>query len=104
MELHQDLAHHAHARLGALARKRQRVEVLHDSAHRALELAAVHAAVQLLLAHAHPVVEQRVRAAGLHLVGARAVQTHHEQIAVSQRVHGLQEHLRRDLEAGVVLA
>ena len=38
MELHEDLPHHAHAGLGALAGQRQGVEVLHDTAHRAAEL------------------------------------------------------------------
>ena len=37
VELHQNLAHHADAWLGALALQRQRVEVFHDLLHRALE-------------------------------------------------------------------
>ena len=104
MELHEDLAHHAHAGFRALAGQGQRVEVLHDAAHRAAELRLAHAALELVLAGVHPVLEQAVRAARLHLVGARAIQAHHEQIAVLQRVNGLVEHLRRDLEARVLLA
>ena len=104
MELHENLAHHADARLGSLALKRQRVEVLDDLADRALEAAVRFAAFQLALARGHPVVEQAIRATGFHLVGARAIEALHEHVAVLQRVHGLEQHLRRDLEAGVVLA
>ena len=49
-------------------------------------------------------VEQAIRATRLHLVGARAVEALHEHVAVLQRVHGLEQHLRRDLEARVVFA
>lgn len=69
VELHEDLAHHAHAGFRALARQGQRVEVLHDAAHRAAELRLAHAALELVLAGVHPVLEQAVRAARLHLVG-----------------------------------
>ena len=62
-----------------------------------------HALDDLLLARVHPVAVQRVGAARLHLVRARTVQRHHEQVAVRQRVDGLHEHGRRDIEAGIVL-
>ena len=104
MELHQNLAHDADARLGALALQRQRVEVFYNLLHGALEFRTLHAARQLRLAFGHPVLEQVVGRAWLNLVGARAVERHHEQVAVAQRVHSLQQHLRRDLEAGVHLA
>ena len=104
MELHQDLAHHTHTRLQPLAGQRQRIEVFYDAAHRLLELAALQATAQLRLARRHPVVEQAVRAAFLDLVRTRAVQRHHQQVAVEDGVRGLQQHGRRHLEAGVALA
>ena len=104
MELHQNLADDAHARLRALALKRQRIEILDDLLDRALEFAALHAPPQLALAFVHPKIEQGVRAAGHHLVGARAVQAHHQQVAVLQGGDGLIEHGGRDLEAGIHLA
>ena len=104
MELHQDLAHHTHTRLQPLAGQRQRIEVFYDAAHRLLELAALQATAQLRLARRHPVVEQAVRAALLDLVRTRAVQRHHQQVAVEDGVCGLQQHGRRHLEAGVALA
>ena len=104
MELHQDLADHADARLGALALQGKRVEIVHDLLDRLLEAAARHTRFELRLARRHPMIEQVRRALRLNLVGARAVEALHQQIAVAQRVNGLEQHLRRHLEAGVHLA
>ena len=104
VKLHEDFAHHADARFGSLALERQRIEVLDNLTDRALEAAVRLAGFQLALACGHPVVEQAIRATGFHLVGARAIEALHEHVAVLQRVHGLEQHLRRDLEARVVLA
>ncbi len=104
MELHQNFAHYANARFGALALQRQRVEILHDLFHRALEFAVFHSARKLAFAFGHPVVEEVVRRVRLDLVRARAIECHHEQVAVAQCVNGLQQHLRRDIEPGVHLA
>ena len=103
MELHEDLAHHAHARLGALARKRQRVEILHDAPDRALVGLVRHALEHLRPARGHPGVEQMLGRTLLDLVGARAVEALHEQVAVDDGVDGLEQHLRRDLEARITL-
>ena len=103
MELHQDLADHAHAGLGALAGQRQGVEVVDNRIAGLLEPAAGLAFPHLLLAGVHPVAEEGVGAAGLDLVGAGAVERGHEHVAVGQSVDGLLQHGQGDLEARIAL-
>ena len=103
VELDQDLAHHADTRLAAEVHARERVEVADDLRVDLFGLAQRKPA--LVLFHpVHPLAEQLVRAAGLGLVRAHAVQAHHQQIAHEQRRNGGLEHLRRNREAGIALA
>ena len=103
MELHQNLPHHAHARLAAEVHARQLVEIPHYLLVHPREFAALHAGL-VLHQVIHPLAEQRVGAAGHRLVGARAIEQLHQQIARDQGRNRIQQHLDGHVEAGIHLA
>ena len=96
MELDQDLANHAHARLGALAHERHGVE-------RADGLAA-QLGVVVTVELGHVLLVERIGGTGRGLVRAAAVEHLHHHVAKEHRVDCLLKQRRRNLKAGVVLA
>ena len=105
VELDEDLAHHAHARLGAVVLQRQRLEGVDGALAELVEAAARRRGggdQSLGLGH-HAVVE-RIGGAGLGLVGAAAVEQLHDEVAVEQGVDRLDQDLGlEDGEARVLL-
>ena len=102
MELDQDLTDHTHTRLGALARKRQRVE-RGDGLAGQLGEAAPREVRRETARPLHEVLEQFVGGAFLGLVGARAVEHLHHEVAEQHTVHACLEQRDCELEAGVAL-
>ena len=86
VELHQDLAHHAHARLAAVVHQGQPVERADGVLAQAIELATPHTA-DLGLHAAHEELVLAVRRALLRLVRTGAVQALHQQVSVEKGVH-----------------
>ena len=103
VELDQDLADHAHARLGALAHKRHGVERVDGLAAQLGVVVTVELRRQLAGAR-HVLLVECVGSAGRGLVRAAAVEHLHHDVTKEHRVHGLLKQRRRNLEAGVVLA
>ena len=103
VELDQDLADHAHARLGALAHKRHGVERADGLAAQPGVVVAVKLGRQLAGA-GHALLGERVGGTGRGLVRAAAVEHLHHHIAKEHRVDCLLKQRRRNLKAGVVLA
>ena len=103
MELDQDLADHAHARLGALARKRHGVERTDGLAAQLGVVVAVELGRQLA-GSCHVLLVERVGGTGHGLVRAAAVEHLHHHVAKEYRVDCLLKQRRRNLKAGVVLA
>ena len=102
MELDQDLTHNAHTRLAAKVDAGQLVELADDLRVELLGLAQLHGGHGLVQV-GHPLLEQGVGAAGHGLVGAHAVEQHHQQIAHEQGGDGRLEHGGREVPAGVRL-
>ncbi len=104
MELDQNLAHHAHARLAAVVDQRQLVEGVDGVLAQLVEALAASLA-QLHPGARHEGVMQLVGRAGHGLVGTGAVQALHHDVAVQQSPHGLDQQagVGQRLEAGVVL-
>ena len=103
MELDQDLADHAHARLGTLAHERHGIERADGLAAQLGVVVAVELRRQLASAR-HVLLVECVRRTGRGLVRTAAVEHLHHHVAKEHRVHGLLKQRRRNLKAGVVLA
>ena len=103
MELDQDLADHAHARLCALAHKRHGVERADGLATQLGVVVPVELRRQFAGAR-HVLLVECVGGAARGLVRTAAVEHLHHHVAKEHRVHGLLEQRRRNLKAGVVLA
>ena len=103
VELDEDFAHHAHARLATKINAGERVEVMDDLVYDALDVLPLELAY-ILFEIIHPLAKERLCTARLLLVRTHAIQTHHEQIAQDERRHGGLEHRGRNLETGVALA
>ena len=95
VELHQDLSHHTHARLGALAHQRQGVE-RRDRLARKLRVAATRKRRRNRAGTVHELLEQFVGGAFLGLVGAAPVEHLHHEVAEQHAVHACLE--QRDCE------
>ena len=102
VELDQDLAHNAHARLAAKVNAGQLVKLLDDLGVELFSLAQLHAG-DVVFEVVHPLAEQLLRAAGHRLVGADTVEQHHHQITQKQRGNSALEHGRGELPAAVAL-
>ena len=103
MELDQNLADHAHARLGALAHKRHGIERADGLAAQLGVVVAVELRRQLAGA-GHVLLVERVGGTGRGLIRAAAVEHLHHHVAKEHRVDRLLKQRRRQLKAGVVLA
>ena len=103
VELDQDLADHAHARLGALAHKRHGIERA-DGLTRKLGVVVAVELGRQLAGTRHVLLVERVGGTGRGLVRATAVEHLHHHVTKEHRVHGLLKQRRRNLKAGVVLA
>ena len=103
MELDQNLADHAHARLGALAHKRHGVERADGLAAQLGVVVAIELRRQLAGAR-HVLLVERVGGTGRCLVRAAAVEHLHHHVAKEHRIDCLLKQRRRNLKAGVVLA
>ena len=103
VELDQDLADHAHARLGAVVDQRQRLKGVDRALAQRVERAA-RSAQQNALGLGHHAVVEGVGGTRLGLVGTHAVEQLHDEVAVEKGVQGLDQKLGlEDVEAGVVL-
>ena len=103
MELDQDLADHAHARLGTLAHERHGVERADGLAAQLGVVVAVKLGRQLASAR-HVLLVERVGGTGRGLVRAATVEHLHHHVTKEHRVDRLLEQRRRNLKARVVLA
>ena len=103
MELDQDLADHAHARLGALAHERHSVERANGLTAQLGVVMPVELGRQLAGAR-HVLLVERVGGTGRCLVRAAAVEHLHHHVTKEHRVDCLLKQRRRNLKAGVVLA
>ena len=103
VELDQDLANHAHARLGTLAHERHGVERADGLAAQLGVVVTVELGRQLAGAR-HVLLVERIGGTGRCLVRATAVEHLHHHVAKEHRVDRLLEQSRRNLKARVVLA
>ena len=103
VELDQDLADHAHARLGALAHKRHGIERADGLAAQLGVVVTVKLGRQLAGTR-HVLLVERVGGTGRGLVRATAVEHLHHHVTKEHRVDCLLKQRRRNLKAGVVLA
>ena len=103
MELDQDLADHAHARLGTLAHERHGVERADGLAAQLGVVVAVELGRQLA-GSCHVLLVERVGSTGRGLVRAAAVEHLHHHVTKEYRVDCLLEQCRRNLKSRVILA
>ena len=103
VELDQDLADHAHARLGALAHKRHGIERADGLAAQLGVVVTVKLGRQLAGTR-HVLLVERIGGTGRGLVRAASVEHLHHHVTKEHRVHGLLKQRRRNLKAGVILA
>ena len=103
VELDQDLADHAHARLGALAHERHGVERV-DGLTRKLGVVVAVELGRQLAGSCHVLLVECVGSAGRGLVRAAAIEHLHHHVAKEHCVDCLLKQRRRNLKAGVVLA
>ena len=102
VELDQDLADHAHARLGALTHERHGVERADGLAAQLGVVVAVELGRQLAGAR-HVLLVECVGGTGRSLVWTTAIKHLHHHVAKEHRVDCLLKQRRRNLKAGVVL-
>ena len=103
VELDQDLANYAHARLGALAHERHGVERADGLAAQLGVVMAVKLGRQLAGTR-HVLLVERIGGTGRGLVRAATVEHLHHYVTKEHRVDCLLKQRRRNLKAGVVLA
>ena len=103
VELDQNLADHAHARLGALAHERHGIERADGFAAQLGVIMPVELGRQLAGAR-HVLLVERIGGTGRSLVRAAAVEHLHHHVAKEHRVDCLLEQRRRNLKARIILA